>query len=69
LPQWSFDFWIIPYLLGKGLTLDMFRDFMAQAYKLLALEIADVRGTEKSALQQEYLFTLVRQAKTWPEFV
>src|SRR6476646_4175011 len=35
LPQWSFDFWIIPYLLGKGISLVQFREFMTQSHKLL----------------------------------
>jgi radical SAM PhpK family P-methyltransferase len=68
LPQWSFDFWIIPYLLGKGLTTDQFRNFMAQAHKLLAMEIAYVPEHEKSTMQQEYLLSLVRLAKDWPPF-
>jgi|GEM_PF-3089347 len=38
LPQWSFDFWIVPYLLGKGISLAQFRDFMTQSHKLLSLE-------------------------------
>jgi radical SAM PhpK family P-methyltransferase len=65
LPQWSFDFWIIPYLMGKGMTGEQFRDFMAQAHKLLAMEIAYVPEPEKSTLQQEHLLTMVRQAKGW----
>ncbi len=28
LPQWSFDFWIIPYLMGKGVDLEDFRSFV-----------------------------------------
>ena len=55
LPQWSFDFWIIPYLLGRGISLEQFREFMFHANKLLALEIAYVPQQEKSASQKEYL--------------
>jgi radical SAM PhpK family P-methyltransferase len=66
MPQWSFDFWIIPYLMGKGLTLDQFREFMSNAQNLLALEIASVRGDEKSSLQHEYLLRMARLAKAWP---
>jgi p-methyltransferase len=55
LPQWSFDFWIIPYLLGKGISFDLFNDFMTQANKLLALDIAYVNPSERKARQQEYL--------------
>jgi radical SAM PhpK family P-methyltransferase len=65
LPQWSFDFWIIPYLMGKGMTVEQFRAFMVQAQQLLAMEIAYVPEPEKSTLQQEHLLTMVRQAKGW----
>jgi p-methyltransferase len=54
LPQWSFDFWIIPYLLGKGISLESFRKFMTPANKMLALELASLPGREKAALQQKY---------------
>lgn len=39
LPQWSFDFWIIPYLRGRGLTSQAFRQAMRAAQDLLALGI------------------------------
>jgi p-methyltransferase len=55
LPQWSFDFWIIPYLLGKGISFEQFREFMFHASKLLALEIAYVPQEEKSASQEGHL--------------
>jgi p-methyltransferase len=42
LPQWSFDFWTIPYLLGRGRSLERFGELMRWAHKLLALEIAYV---------------------------
>jgi radical SAM PhpK family P-methyltransferase len=54
LPQWSFDFWIIPYLLGKGISLNRFGNFMAPANKMLALEIASPPESEKAVLQQKY---------------
>ncbi|HEX8351686.1 MAG TPA: PhpK family radical SAM P-methyltransferase [Pyrinomonadaceae bacterium] len=65
LPQWSFDFWIIPYLLGKGLTFDDFREFMTTATQLLRLEIASVPAARKRALQQDYLQSLVASARNW----
>jgi radical SAM PhpK family P-methyltransferase len=55
LPQWSFDFWTIPYLLGRGVSLAQFKELMTWAHKLLALEIASVPANEKEALQREYL--------------
>jgi radical SAM PhpK family P-methyltransferase len=61
LPQWSFDFWIVPYLLGKGISLSRFKEFMALAHKLLALEIAYVPAKQKQLKQQEYFQQMVRQ--------
>jgi radical SAM PhpK family P-methyltransferase len=54
LPQWSFDFWIIPYLLGKGVSLESFGNFMMPANKMLALEIARTPERDKIALQRKY---------------
>jgi radical SAM superfamily enzyme YgiQ (UPF0313 family) len=65
LPQWSFDFWIIPYLLGKEITFAMFREFMSLASKMLKLEIASVRDLQKRAMQQEYLQTMVGLVRKW----
>jgi radical SAM PhpK family P-methyltransferase len=65
LPQWSFDFWIIPYLLGKGIGLENFRDFMISADRLLALDIAEVRGDEKIRLQKKHLSALYEMMKDW----
>src|ERR1051325_5146125 len=65
LPQWSFDFWIIPYLMGKGISRDRFREFMTVAHKLLTLEIASVPPQQKKVLQQEHLQSLVRAAQSW----
>jgi p-methyltransferase len=63
LPQWSFDFWSIPYLLGKGFTLDKFKHLMASAHKLLALEIASVPPAQRRSLQQEYLNSMARRMR------
>lgn len=63
LPQWSFDFWIIPYLMGKGVDLATFKRFMTQANRALALEIASVSPQEKSRLQKEYLQGMVDAAR------
>lgn len=63
LPQWSFDFWIIPYLLGKGLSAEQFKSFMALANRLLALEIATV--PEKALKQRQYLDGLTGLARSW----
>lgn len=65
LPQWSFDFWTIPYLLGKGISLSQFREFMTQSHKLLSLEIASVPEHEKNRMQQEYLQNIRAAARNW----
>ena len=65
LPQWSFDFWTIPYLLGRGITLDNFQEFMKIAHKLLSLEIALVADQPKRIMQQEYMNNLVNLVKSW----
>ena len=63
LPQWSFDFWTIPYLIGKGISLDRFRELMTHAHQLLTLEIASVPEQEKHSLQQKLVKNLVQVAK------
>jgi radical SAM PhpK family P-methyltransferase len=65
LPQWSFDFWIVPYLIGKGLTLAQFKEFMNTAQRLLELEIASVPKHERAILQQEYIRNMVAAATKW----
>jgi p-methyltransferase len=68
LPQWSFDFWIIPYLLGKGISLGQFKDFMSEAHSLLTLEIASLPEGQKRIHQQRHLANMVARAKGWPQF-
>ena len=65
LPQWSFDFWTIPYLIGRGISLDHFRSFMADAQKMLSLEIASVPKQQKDSLQKEYMANIISSAKSW----
>jgi p-methyltransferase len=66
LPQWSFDFWIIPYLMGKGISLPQFKSFMNEAHNMLALEIASVPGDQKRVQQQKHLAKMVDGARSWP---
>lgn len=65
LPQWSFDFWVIPYLMGKGISRERFREFMSRANELLRLEIADVDPGEKRRLQQGGVRKLVETVGAW----
>jgi p-methyltransferase len=65
LPQWSYDFWIIPYLFGRGLRGNQLREFLRQAEKLLALEIAAVRPEEKQRLQASLEAGMVELAGEW----
>lgn len=66
LPQWSFDFWFIPYFLGKGLSLDNFKQFVSQAGKLLAMDIASVPEDEKRRMQRSSLKQMSSMVKAWP---
>jgi p-methyltransferase len=61
LPQWSFDFWIIPYFLGKGMSPDQLKRFVRGANKLLALEVANPPQSTKRTVQQAYLRELVNE--------
>src|SRR5438552_6545126 len=65
LPQWSFDFWVIPYLIGKGLTFDSFDSFMRQAHRMLALEIASVPDRQKQTIQSQCMDAMVQGARSW----
>lgn len=63
LPQWSFDFWIVPYLMGRGISLERFKSFMSQAQKLLALEIASVPEHEKQLAQRHVVDRMIGDAR------
>lgn len=45
LPMYDFDFWILPYLEGKGISLDQVKRFVNTCDDLLSLEIGVARGT------------------------
>ena len=44
LPMYDFDFWILPYLEGKGITLDQIQRFVKTCGDLLSMEIQVPRG-------------------------
>jgi radical SAM PhpK family P-methyltransferase len=60
LPQWSFDFWVIPYLVGRGLSHAQFGGVMRCANALLALEFGPI--AEKTSRQPALLAELGRAA-------
>ncbi|HEX8559879.1 MAG TPA: PhpK family radical SAM P-methyltransferase [Pyrinomonadaceae bacterium] len=65
LPQWSFDFWIIPYLIGRGVTPEGFKEFMTMADRLLGTEIAAVPAAQKRLIQQQNLQGIVNAVRNW----
>jgi radical SAM PhpK family P-methyltransferase len=66
LPQWSFDFWFIPYALGKGISIPDFKKFVSYANQMLAMEIAYCDADGKSRMQKKHLNEMVTLAKKWP---
>jgi anaerobic magnesium-protoporphyrin IX monomethyl ester cyclase len=66
LPQWSFDFWFIPYALGKGISIADFKKFVSHANQMLAMEIAYCDADGKSRMQKKHLNEMVALAKKWP---
>ena len=65
LPQWSFDFWILPYFQGLGISLPQLRDQLRLAHKALALEVADLSREEHDGMQAQILGEMVRNARSW----
>jgi radical SAM PhpK family P-methyltransferase len=47
LPMYDFDFWILPYLEGKGLTVDQIKNFVSSCGDLLSMEIDVPRGGKR----------------------
>jgi radical SAM PhpK family P-methyltransferase len=45
LPMYDFDFWILPYLQGKGLSLEQIKKFVNACGDLLSIEIGVSRGS------------------------
>jgi radical SAM PhpK family P-methyltransferase len=64
LPQWSFDFWFIPYALGKGLSLEDFHRFMTSVDRLQRLQVGGAEGAAADA-ERAILDELVRDARAW----
>jgi len=67
LPQWSFDFWIIPYLLGKGISEAQLLSFLRLAHQLLVLKIEQrYRNDAGQDSQTEMLQRLLNEVASWP---
>ncbi|MFN7960158.1 MAG: PhpK family radical SAM P-methyltransferase [Thermoanaerobaculia bacterium] len=65
LPQWSYDFWILPYLLGKGFQRDQLDGFHRQAQKLMALEVATLSERDRQGRREALMASTVAAARTW----
>jgi radical SAM PhpK family P-methyltransferase len=65
LPQWSFDFWILPYLLGRGISISHVREFAAAANRMLKAEIAGGREVHHSRAQRRNMDDLIRCVGAW----
>jgi len=65
LPQWSFDFWFIPYALGKGISLPQFNRMVRGANKILSLDLASVSEAQKAHGKEDAFRELVDLAREW----
>jgi p-methyltransferase len=65
LPQWSFDFWFLPYILGRGVALAQFREVMALAHDLLRLEFDDLPTHRKLVAQHALVQRMTAAMSTW----
>jgi radical SAM PhpK family P-methyltransferase len=65
LPQWSFDFWILPALLGRGLSLEHIHQFVRHANKLLRIEIAAMPPNQNTSKREQWLSEAAALARSW----
>jgi len=61
LPQWAFDFWIVPYLAGRGVSARALGPWLDAANALLAAELRDAPEPELAAHRD----ALVTAATAW----
>lgn len=64
LPQWSFDFWILPYLSGRGIPPASLKRYLQEAHRLLRGGTRAATGPE-GAERERQLARMVDVAKTW----
>lgn len=65
LPQWSFDFWFLPYMLGRGVSLPQFRELMRVAHDLLRLEFDDQPAHRKLVAQHALIKRMTGELASW----
>lgn len=65
LPQWSFDFWVIPYVLGRGVSLPQFRALMKLGHELLRLGLGDQPAHRKLVAQHALLRRMEAEVADW----
>lgn len=65
LPLWSFDFWILPYLLGRGLTIEQVRQFTASANRLLKLQLSTAADEEKAPRERRFIEETIQCVRSW----
>lgn len=65
LPQWSFDFWIRPYLFGKGFSRQQVRKAIQIVKRLLTQELLGGATGDVDGLHVDDLKELVDDAKDW----
>lgn len=65
LPQWSFDFWVIPYVLGRGVSLPQFRTLMKLCHELLRLGLGDQPAHRKLVAQHALLRRMEAAVADW----
>lgn len=56
LPMYDFDFWLLPYLQGKGLRMDQIRKFLQRCNRLLELKLegaCNASADRQSALESD----------------
>ncbi|MBZ5521413.1 MAG: PhpK family radical SAM P-methyltransferase [Acidobacteriia bacterium] len=64
LPQWSFDFWFIPYIVGRGMSIAEFKTFVSAANQMLAMDIAPSSSIEKERDQKRCLARITSLMKS-----
>jgi p-methyltransferase len=65
LPQWSFDFWILPYLQGRGVPAHAFKQYMTLATQLLRLQITSGTPRSPNTAERMLLDRMADVAASW----